>query len=188
MKVHHSVPTWNIFQQTVFIFQTRLQKETNTIAFLYRIFLFLSPFKLLTSMKTAQNNFTTTSMQQRHSWQGNSSADSQDFPCILWLLKVHYHAHKNMQIIPILSHINPLQCPPILFPKDQFLYYLPINANVLQMLSFLKVSPPKPCMQFPSTPHMPHIFNGTSSHTTVKDCILWCCSMWDSTREWIVPS
>ena len=108
-------------------------------------------------MKTAQNNFITTSMQQKHSWQGNSSPGSQEIPCILWLLKVHYHAHKNLQIIPILIHINPLQCPPIRFPNDPFPYYLPINANVLQMLSFLKFSPPKPCMNS-LLPHTCHTF------------------------------
>ena len=47
-------------------------------------------------------------------------------------------------------HSNP--CPHIPYPKDPSLYYPPIYAWVLHVVSFLQVFPPKPCIHL-SSPH-----------------------------------
>jgi hypothetical protein len=38
-------------------------------------------------------------------------------PCLLWNLKVHDHVHNSLSLVPILSHMNPVQTFPPYSPK-----------------------------------------------------------------------
>jgi hypothetical protein len=46
----------------------------------------------------------------------------QEFPNILYNLKVHYHVHKNPTLTPILCQINPVQTTP---------FYFSLHLNVI---------------------------------------------------------
>ena len=45
-------------------------------------------------------------MEQSPSWEANWLSASQEIPCIVWNLKVHYCIHKCPPPVPTLSHIN----------------------------------------------------------------------------------
>ena len=45
------------------------------------------------------------------SWEANQFSDSQEIPCIVWNLKVHYNIYKCLPPILNLSQINPVYPP-----------------------------------------------------------------------------
>jgi hypothetical protein len=62
-------------------------------------------------------------MEHSPSWEANRFAGSQEIPHILWNLKVHYHIHKCLLPVSILSHLNPVHTPTS--------YFLKINLNII---------------------------------------------------------
>jgi hypothetical protein len=58
-------------------------------------------------------------MEQSPSWQANRSSATQEIPCILWNLKVHYLIHNSPPPVPVLRKIDPV-LDPISLIKDTF--------------------------------------------------------------------
>ena len=54
------------------------------------------------------------SVELSPSSETNISSESQEIPCILWNLKVHYCGHKRTLPAPVLIRIDPIKTP-ILF-------------------------------------------------------------------------
>jgi hypothetical protein len=54
-------------------------------------------------------------MKLRPSSDATSHSFTKEFPNSLQKMKVHYHVHKNLQLIPILNQINPVQIKPSYF-------------------------------------------------------------------------
>jgi len=59
------------------------------------------------------------SIEQSPSWQAHSHLAKQDI-CLLWNLKVHFHVHKGLPLVPILSQMNPVHILPTYFPKTHY--------------------------------------------------------------------
>jgi hypothetical protein len=64
-------------------------------------------------------------MQQSPSWEANWFAASQEIPRILWIPKVHYHIHKYLPPVSILSQPNPVHTPTSHFLKIHLNIILP---------------------------------------------------------------
>jgi len=61
----------------------------------------------------------TYSMVQSPSWEANRFSASQEIPCILRNPKVHYHGHKCLPPVPILSQFHRVHAPTSHFLKIQ---------------------------------------------------------------------
>jgi hypothetical protein len=62
-------------------------------------------------------------MEQSPSQKVNSHSASQETPCLLWHLKVHYYIHKGSASVSILSQMHPVDNFPAYFPK--------IHSNII---------------------------------------------------------
>ena len=98
----------------------------------------------------------TYTMEHRPSWEASRFSASQKIPHILWNPKVHYCIHKCPPPDPIQSHLGPVHIPTPHFLMIHFNIIPPIYASVFQVVSFLQVSPPKPCIRVSSLPHVLH--------------------------------
>ena len=61
---------------------------------------------MYTSVINCYMTLLTYTMQKIPSWEVNRFSTSQEFPRIIWNLKVHYHACKSQPPVTTLSQIN----------------------------------------------------------------------------------
>jgi len=103
-------------------------------------------------------------MEQSPSETNRFSA-SKEIPRILWNTKVHCRIHECPPPVPILSQLDSVHTP-ISLPEDSSKYHPPIYAWVSQVVSFLQISPPKPCthLSSPHTRYMPHPSHSSPFH------------------------
>ena len=67
----------------------------------------------------------TYSVELSPSWQDNWFSASQEIPHTLWNLKVHYHIHKCLPPVPILSQLDPVHTHTSHFLKIHLISILP---------------------------------------------------------------
>jgi hypothetical protein len=96
-------------------------------------------------------------MQLSPSGGAANSAATQEFPSILWYLKIHYRVHVSPPLVPILSQISPIHTIPSYLSKIRFNIYCSLTyALVFPVVSFLLAFPPISYMQSSSTPFVLH--------------------------------
>ena len=91
-------------------------------------------------------------MEKSPSWKANRFSASQEIPRILWNPTVYYRIQKCPLRVPILSQMDPDHTSTSHFLK----IHLPTYAWVFHVVSFLQVSPPKPCIRLSSSPYALH--------------------------------
>jgi hypothetical protein len=68
--------------------------------------------------------------------------------------KFHYHVHRTMSLVPILSQINLVHSLSSSFIIVSFSFYFLIDASFCKVVCFIWVSRLKPCMRCFSSPYV----------------------------------
>ena len=102
--------------------------------------------------------FLTYSMEQSPSEEANRFSASQEIPCILWNLKVHYRSHKCLPPLPFLSQLDPVHTPTSHFLKSHFNIILPSMSGS-----------PKWSLSF-RFPHQNPVYASPLPHTCCMPC------------------
>ena len=103
-------------------------------------------------------------MEQGPSWKANRSSVSQGYS--------PYLPHSQRPLVPILSQINPVHASPSHFLNIHFNFVLPFRT--VQVVSFPKVSPPKPRMYLSCLTYMSH-----APPVSLITRIIWDQEEWD---------
>jgi hypothetical protein len=115
-------------------------------------------------------------MQQRHSWEHNSSPACKEMSSNLWNPKVHYHFHDSSPMAPILGQINTIYTLPSYFLKMHINIILSY-VYIFQVTSFPQASPPKPCMHLSTPLYMPHVLTDLIAWITFSEGCGSCSSL-----------
>ena len=99
-------------------------------------------------------------MEQSPSWEANWFAASQEIPCILWNLKVHYCVHKCQSPVPTLSQLDPFHTLISHFLKIYLNIILPSTSGS----SKWSLSIGFPHQNAVCTSHLPHPHTHTNTH------------------------
>ena len=123
-------------------------------------------------------------------WEANSFSAGQEIPLISWNPKCHHRVHRSPSLALILSRMHP--CHASLSCLRTCLILSSSYTNVFQVVSFLQVSPPKPCMHFtdiratrpnrfipPPFHHPNDIWQGVTS-----DLVLWSWLLRHRVARW----
>jgi hypothetical protein len=78
--------------------------------------------------KSINYNQLTNAMEVSFSWKAARFSTLQECPNILWNQKVHYSIHKNPQLFPILSQMNPVHMLPSYLSKIHLYNYPPTSV------------------------------------------------------------
>jgi hypothetical protein len=105
----------------------------------------------------------TYSMQQSPSWEANWFSASQEIPCILWNLKVHYCIYKCPPPVPILSQVNSVHAPPSHFLKIHLNIILPSKPGSSKWSLSLRFPHQNPVYTspLPRTCYMPRLLHSS---------------------------
>jgi hypothetical protein len=98
-------------------------------------------------------------VQHSPSLKATTSSATHEIRRILSKPIVHHRMHKSPPPVHILSQIDKDYAPPSNLSKIHFNIILPSDAWVLQVVCFLQISPPKPCMNLSSPPSVLHVLH-----------------------------
>jgi hypothetical protein len=102
----------------------------------------------------------------------NQKTANQEIPCLLWYFKVLYHVHNSLQLVHILSQIDPVHTLPTYSLRP-----MSILSLIFQLVSSFQAFQPNFSTHF-SCPHACYI--PCPAHPPSFDLIilkLWCSSM-----------
>ena len=116
------------------------------------------------------NHSLTHSLEQRPSWEANSTSASQEPPHILQNPNFNYCVHNSPPLNPILSNGNPVHNLPFCFFKTNFNIILPSTTRSCKWSLYLKFSHHNPtCISY--AVYVPHAL--LPNLTSISYTFLW---------------